>query len=831
MPASPRLQVCLLLIVFTVVVAPEAGTPAQAPAAAPGDLAALVNPLIGTSGGGNTFPGAVRPFGMFSWSPENTRGDAADGNASRAAAPGGYHYEVTRIRGFSLTHLSGTGCRGASGDIPFMPLTREVTSSPSADATHALFASDFSHDDESARAGAYDVTLASGITVQLAATLRSGAGRFSYPRGGPAVMLVRSSDTQIGSEDAEISVDTPSRTISGWVRSGNFCGYLSPAGRRSYYTLHFVAIFDRPFTATGTWQDDEVRPGTTSAKGGTSYGPGGYPPAGKGSGAYVSFAPGSTVNVRVGISYVSAANARRNLTAEQPAHATVASVSRDAHLAWNRMLGRVQVAGGSATERRIFYTALYHSLLHMNVFNDVNGEYRGFDGQVHLVRAPQRVQYANFSGWDVYRSQVQLVALLEPRIAGDMAQSLFNQATQNNGVWDRWTHNNGATSVMEGDPSPPAVASMAAFGARDFDMKGALASLKRAATVPTPLDLSNTGCRVMCRGQRPSLDKWLSIHYIPTVSNAWGGAGETLEDATADFALAQLAQRLGDSESHRIFMERSDYWRNIFNASPTIVVNTGRGRRGAGPPPADAEKPVPGGYIQNRNDDGTWPPLDPASSTGFAEGSAVQYTWMVPFNLRGLVEAIGSKARANQRLEAFFKRPDGSWALTRSGGLHAELSNEPSVATPFVYLYTGQPHKAQEIVRHVQNTLWKDAPDGIPGNDDLGAMSSWYAWTAIGLYPGIPGRAELLVTTPLFPRIVVHRASGQTITVEAPGASTSTSYVQGLRVNGRASSRAWLPESFVLEGGHLSFIVGSQRVPGWGSSAADEPPSFSPGTR
>jgi predicted alpha-1,2-mannosidase len=791
-----------------------------------------VNPLIGTAGGGNTFPGAVLPFGMFSWSPENTRGDAADGNASRAAAPGGYHYEVTRIRGFSLTHLSGTGCRGASGDIPFMPLTREVTSSPSADAKHAIFASDFSHDDESARAGVYEVTLASGVSVQLAATLRSGAGRFSYPRGEPAVMLIRSSDTQIGSEDAGISVDTPSRTISGWVKSGNFCGYLSPAGRRSYYTLHFVAIFDRPFTATGTWQDDELRPGTTSAKGGTSYGAGGYPPAGKGSGAYVSFAPGSTVNVRVGISYVSAANARRNLTAEQPAHATVASVSRDAHLAWNRMLGRVQVTGGSATERRVFYTALYHSLLHMNVFNDVNGEYRGFDGQVHLVRAPQRVQYANFSGWDVYRSQVQLVALLEPGIAGDMAQSLFNQATQNNGVWDRWTHNNGATSVMEGDPSPPAVASMAAFGARNFDLKGALASLKRAATVPTPLDLSNTGCRVMCRGQRPSLDKWLSIHYIPTVSNAWGGAGETLEDATADFALAQLAQRVGDSESHRIFMERSDYWRNIFNSTPTIVVNTGRGRRGAGPPPANGEKPQPGGYIQNRNDDGTWPPLDPASSTGFAEGSAVQYTWMVPFNQRGLVEAIGSKARANERLDAFFKRPDGSWALTRSGGLHAELSNEPSIATPFVYLYTGQPDKAQEIVRHVQTTLWKDAPDGIPGNDDLGAMSSWYVWTALGLYPGIPGRAELLVTTPLFPRIVVNRASGQTITVEAPGASSRTGYVQGLRVNGRVSSRAWLPESFALEGGHLSFIVGSQRAPGWGSGAADEPPSFSPpGTR
>jgi len=798
-------------------------------AQAPDDLAALVNPLIGTAGGGNTFPGAVLPFGMFSWSPENTRDNA---ERIAPAAPGGYQYDATRIRGFSLTHLSGTGCRGASGDIPFMPFTQDVTSSPSADDKNAIYASGFAHADETAAAGLYRVRLASGVRVELAAALRSGVARFTYPDGQPAVMLIRSSDTQIGSSDAEISVDAQTRTITGSVTSGNFCGYLSPAGRRSYYTLHFVAIFDRPFTTTGTWQDGEVRPETTAAKGGTTYGTDGYPPPGKGSGAYVGFAPGSTVNVRVGISYVSAANARSNLTEELPAQATVETVSREARTAWNRLLGRVQATGGTTEQRRVFYTALYHSLLHMNVFSDVNGEYRGFDGQVHRVRAPQRLQYANFSGWDVYRSQVQLVALLEPKIASDMAQSLLNQASQNNGVWDRWTHNGGATAVMEGDASPPAVASMAAFGARDFDLHGALASLKRAATVPTPLDLSDTGCRVMCQGQRPSLDKWLSIHYIPTVSNAWGGAGETLEDVTADFTLAQLASLAGDRQTHDEFLTRSDYWRNIFNPAPNIVIRAGRGRRGAAPtpPPADAEKPQPGGYIQNRNEDGTWPPLDPASSSGFAEGSAVQYTWMIPFNLRGLVEAMGGSDRANARLDAFFKRPDGTWALTRSGGLHAELSNEPSIASPFVYLYTGQPHKAQEIVRHVQNTLWKDAPNGIPGNDDLGAMSSWYVWTAMGLYPGIPGRAELFVTAPLFPKIVVRRGSGQTIAIDAAGAGSDTAFVQELKVNGKPSTRAWLPPDFSLKGGRLEFTLGP-KPSSWGSATSDAPPSFPPPAR
>jgi predicted alpha-1,2-mannosidase len=812
------------LLVFTAQPGGKDDGGSRAQSAGATDLAALVNPLIGTAAGGNTFPGAVLPFGMFSWSPENTRGQQG-----RAAAPGGYHFEALRIRGFSLTHLSGTGCRGASGDIPFMPLTGEITTSPSADDTNAIFASNFTHADESASAGSYRVKLESGVDVQLAATMRSGAARIQYPAGKPAVMLVRTSDTQIGSSDADISIDPDKRTITGSVTSGNFCGYLSPAGRRSYYTLYFTAVFDRPFAATGTWQDAELRDGTTSARGGTTYGTEGYPPAGKGSGGYVTFAPGSTVNVRVGISYVSLENARGNLAAEQSANATVESVARDARAAWNRILGQVQVDGGTETQRRIFYTALYHSLFHMNVSSDVNGEYRGFDGKTYRVRGSRSAQYANFSGWDVYRSQLQLVALLDPKVAGDMAQSLLNQANSNHGVWDRWTHNSGATAVMEGDASPPAVASMAAFGARDFDMKGALASLERAATVPTPLDLSNTGCNVMCQGQRPSLDKWLSIHYIPTVSNAWGGAGETLEDATADFSLAQLARQVGDMKTHDEFIARADYWRNIFNPSPKIVESPQRGRRGGdAAPPRDPEKPQPGGYIQNRNEDGSWPDLDPASSRGFAEGSAVQYTWMVPFNLRGLVDAMGGNDKANVRLDAFFKRPDGSWALSRSGGLHAELSNEPSIATPFVYLYTGQPHKAQEIVRHVQNTLWKDAPDGIPGNDDLGAMSSWFVWTAMGLYPGIPGRAELFITAPLFPRVVVRRASRQTITIDAPGASADAAFIRSLEVGGRPSTRAWLPETFVLRGGALRFEVGSTPDPAWGSRPDDAPPSFPP---
>ncbi|HEX6739112.1 MAG TPA: GH92 family glycosyl hydrolase, partial [Vicinamibacteria bacterium] len=611
---------------------------------------------------------------------------------------------------------------------------------------------------------------------------------------------------EVGSGAAQVTVDAANRTVSGSVSSGNFCGYLGTVNRRDYYTLHFVAVFDRPFAGVGTWTDGEVKVGSTSASGGTGYGTDGVPAGGKGSGAYVTFdtAQSGAVNVRVGISYVSAANAAANLQAENPP-GTAFEVLRDrARQAWNGWLGRIQVEGGTRDERVVFYTALYHALMHPNLFDDVNGEYWGFDGKAHRLSGRQKAQYANFSGWDVYRSQLQLVALLDTRVASDMAQSLLNQADQNGGVWDRWTHNSGATYVMAGDPAAASVASIAAFGATDFDMKAAFTSLYKAATVPTALDLSKEGCPVECRGQRPSLDKWLSIHYIPTVSNSWGGAGETLEDVSADFALAQLAERLGEAAAHRELLERAQYWRNLFNpkATPTR------------------------GYIQNRNEDGTWPPFDPASTEGFAEGSSAQYTWMIPFNARGLFEAMGGADKANERLDEFFRHPDGSWAITGSGGLHAELDNEPSIGAPWLYLYSGRPYLSQEIVRLAMTRLWSNTPYGIPGNDDLGAMSSWYVFAALGLYPNYPGRAEMVLGSPFFPRAAVTRSNGKVITVRAPQAAADRPFVQALKVNGRASTRPWLPESFVAEGGTLDFVLAATPNKTWGSAPADAPPSF-----
>jgi predicted alpha-1,2-mannosidase len=787
------------LALATLFTALLAGTTAMAKDASPSP-AASVNPLIGSSNGGNTFPGAMLPFGMLAWSPENTRG-----KHNHTAAPGGYLHSATRIRGFSLTHLSGTGCAGASGDVPFMPVTTAITSSPSADDDDSRYASDFNHADEHAEAGYYQVKLANGTDVQLSAAMHSGIAGFAFPAGKPANLLIRSSDSEVGSSAADVRVDRANHSVTGAVTSGNFCGYLAKADQRSYYTMYFVAEFDQPFTRSGSWHDASVQPGTTKASGGTSYADKGYPPLGKGSGAWVGFADGHSVHVRVGISYVSLANARANLKAEIPAGTTLAQVRQRAHDSWDKALGGISIDGGKADQRATFYTALYHVLMHPNVYSDVNGEYRGFDQQTHRLAPGQHAQYANFSGWDIYRSHLQLVTWLQPQTGSDIAQSLYHQAQQNHGEWDRWTHNSGGTHVMSGDPAVPALADIVAFGGHGFDLRGAYDSLRTAATVVTANDLSDAGCNVECVGQRPSLDQWLKLHYIASKSHAWGGAGETLEDASADFALSELARRVGDDKGRAQFLTRAGYWRNLFNPNATPT----------------------GGYIQNRNADGSWPAFTPDTDDGFVEASAAVYLWMVPFDVHGLFDTLGGRDKATVRLDAFFHDKDGQWALTKAGPLHAELDNEPSVATPWLYDYAGQPWKTQKAVRIVVDTIWKNAPDGIPGNDDLGEMSSWYVWAALGMYPEIPGRAELLLGSPLFPHAVVH-GSGGDVVIDAPGASSAMPYVTALRVDGKRHEQPWLPPSFVEHGGQLHFELSATPNTQWGSGVDNAPPSFPP---
>ncbi|WP_081790032.1 GH92 family glycosyl hydrolase [Kutzneria albida] len=772
------------LVVSPLVVSTATAAPA-APKAQ--DLAQWVDPYIGTqpgdadmgTGGGaaNTFPGADVPFGMVQWSPDTV-----------TLQHGGYYYQDNRIKGFSLTHLSGAGC-DTYQDVPFMPVVGEITDSPATNPKK--YVSTFSHSNEKVTAGAYSVNLDNGAKVELSTTQRTGSGRFTYPAGDPATLLVNTSGSISGTDDAQVSIGK--NTIYGYAASGHFCG------ADDHYRVYFYAQFDQDFASTGTWKNGAVTPGKNSERGGApaktpsaakqaksasasrSVAPQDTTVSGPGSGAYVTFdtLKSATVNVKVGVSFVSVDGAKANLKSENSTK-SFDQVATAARKAWNDRLNQIQVTGGTDAQKKIFYTALYHSLLQPNVYSDVDGRYTGFDGQVHTAAKGHAI-YTNFSGWDIYRSEAQLLALLAPKETSDIATSMVEFAAQG-GSWDRWTVAGDYTGVMNGDPYHIIVSTAYAFGAKDFDANKALLLMERGATQPT-------------KGyeERPGLDSYLKLGYVP------GIASDTLEYTSADFAVAQLARRLGDSATHDAFIKRAQNWQNLFN-------------------PAS-------GYLQPRNADGSFnSPFNPSSSEGYTEGNGAQYVWMVPYNFSGLITALGGNEATNKRLDTFFTKLN---AGTKEP--YAFLGNEPNLQTPWIYDYTGAPYKTQSIVNRVLREIWKPGPDGLVGNDDLGEMSSWYVWASLGMYPEIPGRAEMTLNTPQFTSAVVTRPGGQKITINAPGVSTKGSYIGSLKVNGQNWTKPWLPESFVNTGGTLDFSVQDTPNTSWGAAPADAPPSFTEG--
>lgn len=769
------------------------------PAALIADPVAYVDPFVGTTRGGNTWPGATRPFGMIAWSPTATAGDQTNAPASN-----GYDYHTTRLRGLSLTHVNGAGCApGAAGDIPIMPYAGAVDSSPTADTRDAKYAANFSHATESATPGRYAVTLDSGVRADLAVNTRAGVGDFTFPAGAAANLLFRTSNSLNGSENAEITIDPATRTVTGSVLTGGFCGRRGNGGgatnpnRRSYYRLYFSAAFDRDFVRTGTWTDGTLTPGGTTATGGEGYLTGASR-AGRGSGGWVGFETGTDTDVRmrIGISYVSVAGAAANRDAEVPAGATPASVGQATRDAWNTELKRIRVGGGTEARTTAFYTAVYHALMQPQTMNDLDGQYLGADLRVHRLRPGQQAAYGTFSGWDQYRAQIQLLALLRPDVAGDMATSMLDFAAQNNGIWDRWLHLGAPTHVMTGDPAAPTLATFAAMGVRGFDSRAALDSLVRQATVQNPDALSDAGCPGQCRGQRPTLTTYLALKYAANdICHCWGGAAETLENSLADFSLAMWARRAGRHDLYRQLRPRGDYWRNTYNPAT--------------------------GYQQARKADGSWQPgFTPATDAGFAQGSSATYTWMVPQDVAGLAEAMGGRPAAATRLDGFFHDENGNWAVLGGNALRYDPTNEPGIHTPWLYNGLGRPWQTQATVRQIADTAYGTGPGGLPGNDDLGTMSAWYVFAAMGMFPQVPGRAEMLLASPLFTRIELTRGNGVRLVVGAAGTGT---YLQGAKLNGRPLTRSWLPESFVQRGGTLSVTTGPTANTTWATAAADLP--------
>jgi predicted alpha-1,2-mannosidase len=716
------------------------------------DPLTLVDPRIGTKttnqqDNGNTVPGATRPFGMLSWGPD-------------PAAGGMYRYETPVTRGFSLMHLSGPGC-GAFGDVPIFPMLGLPASTPSV--LPIPYEATFSHADEVAQPGYYSVKLDSGIEVELAAAVHSGIGIIRYPAGADQRTLVLDLSRNLTHvDDAHLAID--GSHVSGSVDSGYFCGL------QNRYRMFFSLRTEGQPESTGTFDELHYDKQSKSASGPRV-------------GGYLSFPPNTKkVVLKVGVSFVSAANADANLTQEIPGW-DLEKVRQEARSAWSEALGHALVKGGTTEQRKVFYTALYHSFVEPNVFSDVNGDYVGFDKKLH--NAGKSIQYANFSGWDIYRSQVQLITMLMPKVGSDIAQSLVNDTEQGGGL-PIWPVANDESSCMVGDPSAPVLASIYAFGGRDFDAKLALRQMIHGAEDPS--------VHTRLYPERPGLGEFLAKGYVSSQTAPYGSASVTLEDESADFAIASLAKSVGDHATEKKFLDRSGQWHKLFD--PEL------------------------GYIRPRDEKGVFlTGFKPENYDGFVEGNSAQYTWMVPFDLKGVIDAIGGPEKVNARLDAYFSQYGGS---VINHGPYFYIANEPSFGNPWIYNWSGEPWKTQEVVRKTLTDLFTSAPDGEPGNDDLGATSSWVVFAHLGMFPEIPGVAGLTLNSPVFPEATL-KLGDHTLKILSPGAPEKQ-YVEHVAVDGQSVNNWWIDWDKLRKANRVDYGLSSTpvKVPG------NAPPAFVP---
>ncbi|MFJ4713717.1 GH92 family glycosyl hydrolase [Streptomyces sp. NPDC088785] len=749
---------------------------AQAVTGGAGRLTDLVNPFIGTENEGNTYPGAAVPFGMVQLSPDTGHNT-------------GYDYSENHIRGFSAVHLSGVGC-GLGGDLPVLPTTGDITSTD-----YASYAAEFSHDDETASPGFYKVGLKTGIEAELSATRRTGVQRYTFPATDKANVLINAGQSLHRTVHTEVEI-LDSRTVRTAITGSGFCQDTKP------YTVYTITRFDRPFTASGTWRGDTVTAGATTAEADADR-----------TGAYVRFDTGRdrTVEATTAISYVDAEGAALNLRTEGGrSFDKVRDAARDA---WEDRLGDVRAQGGDDTRRRTFYSSLYRSFLAPNVGSDADGRYTGWDQRIH--RAKGFTYYQNWSLWDTYRTQAQLLSLLAPRESRDMALSVI-RIDKDSGWLPKWGYGTVETNIMTGDPVTPFLTNAYEQGLLAGHEEEAYRALKKNADGVPPADSAPVGREAnkeyLADGFAPYLKD--RAHAKPGDSDYDHGASATLEYALADAMLGRMARELGHTADARRYTERAQNYRKIYDSST--------------------------GFFRARDAAGNFTgPADPARSEGFHEGTSWQYQWLVPQDLPGMVALIGGEDAANRRLDSFFaydqlvadpaRTAREVWVNGPYDYYNADKynpQNEPDLIAPYTYLSTGQPWKTTDVV-HGALTLFTDLPTGMTGNDDLGTMSAWNVLSSIGIFPVQPGTDTWGLSTPVFERVDLtldrrYYPRGR-LTVRAPGTSDTDRYIQAARVGGAAYGRTYLTTADLRRTSELSFTVGA-RPSAWGTGAGAAPP-------
>ncbi len=735
-------------------------------------LADYIRPLVGTKGGGNTYPGPAAPFGMVQLGP-----DTADDLWDNAA---GYKYSDTSIMGFSLTHLSGTGIPDR-GDFLFIPQVGETKLAPgSTNNPDAGYRARFSHDQESASAGYYQVKLLNNnVNVELTASEHAGLMRLTFPESEHASVLTDLRHFLNG------NVDAPGRFKLIWshVRvedESTVTGFHLVGGWAKERYLYFAARYSRPFDSYRIYSSgQEVKYNTYR-----------FRSRKEAAGTNLQFVaeyktrPNEIIQIKVAVSAVSAANARQNLDREIPDW-DFDRVKNQTRQKWTKELARLQVEG-TQEQKESFYTAMYHCCLEPSVYEDVNGVYRGLDGDIHVANG--FTNYTVFSLWDTYRAVHPLFALIQAQRDSDMIQSMLAHYDQSvDHLLPVWSLEGNETWCMIGYHAVPVIVDGFLKGVQGFDAVHAYEAVKSTAM----------------NADYDSLSAYRRLGWVPCDQEN-ESVSKTLEYAYDDYAVAQMARALGKEEDCQYFLGRAQNFTNLFD--PSI------------------------GLMRPRDAQGRWrTPFNPhfydddSRTNDFTEGTSWQYSWYAPQNVPRLMALSGGKEAFAAKLDQLFTfhQADTNKGMDDVQGRIGEYwhGNEPSHHIIYLYCYAGQPWKAAQRLHEVVRTQYGNKPDSLSGNDDCGQMSAWYMFTVVGFYPVCPCSDYYVIGSPSLPRAVMRLSNGKEFIMTAANLSDQNIYVQSVKLNGRDLNSPFLPARAVLEGGTLAFQMGSEPNKAWGANA------------
>ena len=734
-----------LLAVLTLCLGARAQEPAE-----------CVDPFIGTTNFGTANPGAVTPHGMMSVVPFNVMGseeNVYDKDARWWSTP--YEYHNRFFTGFAHGSLSGVGC-------PEMGSLLTMATTGPLDVDYRNYGT--AYKDEKASPGYYAVTLSKyGVLAEATATARTSAERYTFP-GGEGHILLNLGEGLTNESGATVRRVSETE-IEGSKLLGTFC--YNP---QAVFPVYFVLRVDRVPSASGYWKkqrpmtgvEAEWTPDNGTYKLYTRYG---RDLSGDDIGywfTYDGLSEGDEVVVRMGISYVSVENARENLEAEQAADAAFDVIREQARKGWNEALGRIRVEGGTPEQRTVFYTALYHALLHPNLLSDVNGEYPLMErsGETGITDGER---YTVFSLWDTCRNVHQLLTLVYPERQAEMVRSMIGMYEEW-GWLPKWELYGRETFTMEGDPSIPVIVDTWMKGLRDFDVAKAYEAMRKSATTPGAENRL-----------RPDIDPYIERGYIPLGFYAKDLAGDTsvshaLEYYVADAALSLLADSLGHKDDAALFRNRSLGYKHYYC------------------PEFGTFRPITdkGGFLS---------PFDPkagadfSAAPGFHEGSAWNYTFYVPHDVEGLVRLMGGRRKFVDKLQMVFDE-----------GLY-DPANEPDIAYAYLFSrFRGEEWRTQLQTRRLLERHFTTAPDGIPGNDDTGTMSAWAVFTMLGLYPDCPGEPYYTLTVPTFDRAEIDTERG-TLVIDKHGEG----YIRRMTLGEKPLTRYRVSHDELLRSGKLTF--------------------------